>query len=232
MLSKLFLLQHFWNKLSKTEIPRWRFIKKTFSSQLSIDSLRFISFLNLFDSVITNTFKSRCFIFTRDSILLCSFSRLFKSRRIKKYSKTRNRRSEWLYVYFIKRHIDLRSFDKYTDRWIFVFSDNERYYQCMIDNQFLPVNLMIDYLLWLFERLSSFDLENDLLSELIEFIINLSNDYLEHLCRFEFLIVFSKNSMNVLKKNQSFEFLKSFSFDINVFNFKYLLWYSTNNSVW
>ena len=59
---------------------------------------------------------------------------------------------------------------------------------------------MIDSLLWSFERLSSFDFENDLLSACIKFIINLSNDYLEHLCHSEPLIAFLKNSMNVLKK--------------------------------
>ena len=91
---------------------------------------------------------------------------------------------------------------------------------------------MIDSLFWLFERLSSFDLENDLFFEFIKFMIKLLNNYLEYLCRLESLIAFLGNSMNVLKKNQSFKSLKSFSFDINVFNFKYLSWYSTVNSIW
>ena len=81
---------------------------------------------------------------------------------------------------------------------------------------------MIDSLLWSFERLSSFVFENDFFSDFIEFMINCSNDYFEHLCRSEFLIVFSKSSINVLKENQLLESLKSFSFDINAFNFKYL----------
>ena len=92
----------------------------------------------------------------------------------------------------------------------------------MIDNQLLFVNLKIDSLLSSLKRLSSFDLKNNLLSESIEYMINLSNDYLEPLCRSEFLIVISKNSMNVLKENQSFKSLKSSSFDINIFTFKYL----------
>ena len=196
------------------------------------DSLKFISFYNLFNFVITNTFKSRRFIFIHDLISSYSFSRLFKLRKTKEYSKTRNRHSEWLYIYFIKRHIDLRFFDEITNYWVCIFSDDERYYRHMIDNQLLFVNLMIDFLFWSLERLSFFDFENDLFSKFIEFMINLLNDHLEHLCRSESLIVFLKSSMNVLKENQSFESLKLFSFDINAFNFKYLLWYSTVNSVW
>ena len=91
---------------------------------------------------------------------------------------------------------------------------------------------MIDFLLWLFERLSSFDFENDLFSEFTEFMINLLNDHLEHLCCSESLIAFSKSSINVLKKNQSFKSLKSFLFDINTLNFQYLSWCSTVNPVW
>ena len=148
----------------------------------------------------TDISKLRRFIFTRDSISLCSFLRLFKSQRTEEHSKTKNHRFEWLYIYFIKCHTDSRSSDKITDHWICIFSNDEKYYRCIIDNQFLSVNLMIDSLLWSFERLSSFDFENDLLSEFIEFMINLSTDHLEYLCRFEFLIVFSKSSINVLKK--------------------------------
>ena len=47
-------------------------------------------------------------------------------------------------------------------------------------------------------------------------MINLSNDHLEHLYHSQFLIVFFKSSMNILKENQSLESLKSFSFDIDV----------------
>ena len=184
----------------KTETSRWRFIKKVFSFQSSTDSLRFISFYNLFDFVTVNTFKSRRFIFIRYSISSCSFSRLCKSRKTKEHSKIRSRRSEWLYIYFIKRHIDSQSFDEIIDHWICVFFDDERYYRCMIDNQFLLTNLMTDSLFLLFERLSSFDFKNDLLAELIEFMINLSDDHLEHLCRSESLTAFSRSSMNVLKK--------------------------------
>ena len=203
--------------------PRWRFIKKSSFSQSSTDSLKFISFYNLFNSVITNIFKSRCFIFIHDSILLYSSSRLFKLRKTKEHSKTKSCRSQWLCVYFMKYHIDSRFFDEIINSWVCVSSDDGRYYRYMIDNQFLFINLMIDSLLWSFERLSSFDFENNLLSKFIEFMINLLNDHLEHLCYFDFLTVFSKNSMNVLKKNQSFKSLESFSFDINVLNFKYLL---------
>ena len=165
------------------------------------DSLKFILFYNSFDSVITNTFKSRRFIFIRDSILLCLSSRLFKSRKIKEHSKTRNCCLEWLYVYFIKRYIDSRSFNEIFNYWICVFSDDERYYWCIVNNQFLFVNLMIDSLLWSLERLSSFDFENSLFSEFIKFMINLLNNHLKHLCFFEFLTVFLKSSMNVLKEN-------------------------------
>ena len=171
-----------------------------FFFQSSIDSLRSISFSNLFSSVITDTFKSGRFIFICDSILLYSFSRLFKSRRTKEHSKTKSHRFKWLCVYFIKCYIDSQSFDEITDYWIYIFSDDKRFYRCMIENQFLFVNLMIDSLFWSFERLLSFDLENNFLSEFIEFMINLSDDHFEHLCRFEFLIAVSKSSMNVLKK--------------------------------
>ena len=217
--------------LSKTETSRWRFIKTISSSQSSTNNLRFILFYNLFDSVITNTFKSHRFIFIRNSISSCSSSRLFKPRRIEKHSKTKNRRFEWLYVYFIKRHIDLQLVNEIIDYWICIFFDDETYYRCIIDNQFLSITLMIDLLLWSLERLSSFDLKNDLYSDFIEFMINLLNNHLEHLCRSESLTVFSKFSMNILKENQSLESLKSSSFDINAFNFKYLSWYSTVNSV-
>ena len=148
-----------------------------------------------------NIFKLRRFIFIRDLISSCSSSRLFKSREIKEHSKTKSCRFKWLCVYFIKRHIDSRSFDKIIDHWICVFSDDKRYYRYLIDNQFLFINLMIDSLVWSFERLSFFDLENNLLSEFIEFMINLSNDHLEHLCPSESVIVFLKSWINVLKKN-------------------------------
>ena len=163
--------------------------------------MKFISFCNFFDSVITNTFKSRRFIFICDLISSCSFLRLFKSRKTKKYSKIKNCRFKWLCIYFIKHHINSRFLNKIIDHWIYVFSDDEKYYWHMIDNQFLFASLMIDSLLWSLEQLSSFDLENDFLSESIEFMINLSNDHFEHLCRFESLTVVSKSSMNVLKEN-------------------------------
>ena len=165
------------------------------------NSLKFISFYNLFDSVIMKTFESRRFIFIRDSILSYLFSRLFKQWRIKEYSKTKNCCSEWLYVYFIKRHIDSRSFDKLIDHWICVFFDNERYYRYMIDNQFLFVNLMIDSLFWSLERLSFFDFENHLLSEYINFMIKLFNNYFEYLFCSESLTGFLKNLINVLKES-------------------------------
>ena len=198
------------------------FHQKIFFSQSLTDSLKFILFHNLFDFVITNIFKSIRDIFLHDWISFCSFSRLFKLRRTKEHSKTKSHHSEWLYVYFIERYIHSRSSEEIIHYEICLFSDDERYYRCMIDNLFISINLIIDSLFWSLERLSSFDFKNDLLSKLIEFIINLLNDHFVHLCRSESLIIFSKNSMNVLKKNQSLESLKSFSFDINVFNFKYL----------
>ena len=146
LLSKLFLLQHFWNMFFKTKTSRWRFIKKILFSQSSTDNLRFISFYDLFNSVITNIFKSRRFIFIHDLILLYSSSRLFKRRRIKEHSKIKSRRSEWLCVHFIKRYIDSRSFDKNIDHWICVFLNDERNYWSIIDNQVLSINSMIDFL--------------------------------------------------------------------------------------
>ena len=133
--------------LFKMKILCWYFIKKISFSQSSTDSLKFILFYNLFESVIKNTFKSCRFIFTRDLILLCSSSRLFKPQETKEHSKTKNCRFEWLYIYFVERHIDCQSFNKIIDYWVCVFFDNEKYYRCMIDNQLLSVNLMIDSLL-------------------------------------------------------------------------------------
>ena len=161
--------------------------------------MKFISFCNLFDSVITNTFKSRRFIFIYNSISLCSFSRLFKLQRIKKHSKTRNCRSEWLCVSFIKRHIDSRFFNKIIDHWVCVLFNDERYYRCIIDNQLLFVNLIIDSLFWSLERLSFSDLENNLFFEFIKFMINSLNNHFENLCRSESLVVISEISINVLK---------------------------------
>ena len=178
--------------------------------------MKFILFCNLFNFVITNTFKSRRFIFIRDLISLCSSSRLFKSQETKKHSKIRNCCFEWLYIYFIKRHINLQFFNKIIDYWICVFLDDERYYRCIIDSQFLFVNLMIDSLLWLFERLLSFDFKNDCFSKFINFMINLSSDHFEHLCRFESLIVLLKSSMNVFKKINHSSFWNHF-YSISIF---------------
>ena len=218
---------------SKTKISHWSFIKTILFSQSSTDNLKFILFRNLFNSVIMNIFKLRRSIFICDSILLCSFLRLFKSQKMKKHSsKTRSRRSEWLCIYFIKRHIDSRSFNKIIDYWVCVFFNDEKYYWYMIENKFLFVNSIINSLLWSLERLLFFYFKNNFLFELIEFMINLSNHHLEHLCCSKFLIIFPKSSMNVLKEIQSLESLKSFSFNINIFNFEYLSWYSTVNFIW
>ena len=175
-------------------------IKKISFFQSSTNSLKFILFYNFFNFVITDTFKARRFIFIRNLILSCSFSRLFKSRRIKEHSKTRSHRFEWLWIYFIRYYIDSQSFDEIINHWVCVFFDDEKYYQCMIDSQLLFINLIIDSLLWSFERLSSFDFENNLFFKFMEFMINLSDDHFEHLCLSKSLIVFSKSLMNILKK--------------------------------
>ena len=162
-------------------------------------------------------------------MFIFAFIQIAKNRRVFENKKP----SFWMIMsFFIKYHIDLRSCDEIINHWICISFDDKRYYRYSIDNKLLFINLMIDFLFWSLERLLSFDFENDFLFEFIEFMINLLNDHLEHLWCSELLIVFPKNSMNVLKKNQSLESLRSFSFDINILNFKYLLWYSIVNSVW
>ena len=86
---------------------------------------------------------------------------------------------------------------------------------------------MIDFFFEFFEWLSFFDFKNDFFLNMI----NSSDDDFEHSFNFKFSIVHSRSLINFLKKKHLNEFLKSSSFNIDNFKFKYLSWCSILNSV-
>ena len=81
----------------------------------------------------------------------------------------------------------------------------------------------LKFLKWLL----SFDFKNDFFFNMIDS----SDDDFEHSFNLKLSIVHLRNLINFLKKKHLNKSLKSFSFDIDNFKFKYLLWCLTLNFV-